>query len=241
MTSFKDAAITILKERKEALNCREITRIAIERNLLSTTGKSPQDTMSAQLSTDIKKNGGASKFRRLARGLYGLRDSVPPEPKKTNPKPKPIKETDQTLYIGKAGEHLVASKLLFLGYNASILDVDEGIDIVATKNDKLYNIQVKTSNVNAKSGRYTADLNVSSYQRFHAGNTFYVFVLRGETEHFVIFPFNEMQKNIDLKNVPTINQGKKYRLVFIMKDKQVFLKNLKNDISFHVDNWRQIA
>ena len=239
MASFKDAAITILQERKGPLNCREITRIAIERKLISTTGKSPWDTMSAQLSTDIKKNGGASKFRRLAPGLYGLRDSVPPEPKKPDPKPKPIVETDQPRYIGKAGEHLVASKLLFLGYNASILDVDEGIDIVATKNDKLYNIQVKTSN--AKSGRYTADLNVSSYRRFQAGNTFYVFVLRGETEHFVIFPFSEMEKNIALGNAPTINQGKKYRFVFIMKDKQVFLKNLKNSIPFHVDNWDQIA
>lgn len=54
-------------------------------------------------------------------------------------------QTAPTLYTGKAGEFAVASELIFRGYNASIMSVDEGIDITASKGDKFYFIQVKTT------------------------------------------------------------------------------------------------
>lgn len=38
-----------------------------------------------------------------------------------------------TQYTGRVGEHRVVSELLFRGYNASIMSVDEGLDIVATR------------------------------------------------------------------------------------------------------------
>ncbi|MDR2439557.1 MAG: hypothetical protein LBE12_09355 [Planctomycetaceae bacterium] len=49
------------------------------------------------------------------------------------------------LYFGKAGEFAVISELLFNGYNASIMSVDEGIDITASKNNKFFFIQVKST------------------------------------------------------------------------------------------------
>ena len=149
-------------------------------------------------------------------------------------------ESEKTHFIGKAGEYLVAGRLIFMGYNASILSVDEGIDIVAIKEDKLYNIQVKTAN--GKSGKYVAGTNVSSYQRNNAGNTFYVFVLREKNEEkYVILPFTEMQKNIALKNILTVDKGKRYRANFTLRDGKMFLGNLKNDITFFVDNWGLIV
>lgn len=49
------------------------------------------------------------------------------------------------IFYGKGGEFSVVSELLFRGYNASIMSVDEGIDITASKGDKFFFIQVKTS------------------------------------------------------------------------------------------------
>jgi len=69
-----------------------------------------------------------------------------------------------TQYAGRAGEHRVVSELLFRGYNASIMSVDEGLDIVATQGESLYNIQVKTANVK-KGGRYEATLSISSFEK----------------------------------------------------------------------------
>ena len=52
-------------------------------------------------------------------------------------------------FTGKAGEHLVCSELFFRGFNASIMSVDVGMDIVAVKENQLFGIQVKISNLNS--------------------------------------------------------------------------------------------
>lgn len=50
----------------------------------------------------------------------------------------------ETNFFGKAGEYAVMSELLFRDYNANNMAVDEGIDIVASKDNNFYFIQVKT-------------------------------------------------------------------------------------------------
>ena len=50
-----------------------------------------------------------------------------------------------TGYFGKAGEHAVSSELLFWGYNVSSMAVDQGVDLVASKNGKYFHLQVKTA------------------------------------------------------------------------------------------------
>ncbi len=42
----------------------------------------------------------------------------------------------------------MCSEMLFRGFNASIMSVDTGLDIIATKDNKLFGVQVKTSNLN---------------------------------------------------------------------------------------------
>src|SRR5690606_27378461 len=44
-------------------------------------------------------------------------------------------------YNGNAAEYLVVSELLFRGYNAQKLPVDEGLDVFAVKDNNLYLIQ----------------------------------------------------------------------------------------------------
>jgi hypothetical protein len=42
--------------------------------------------------------------------------------------------TSESQYVGRTGEYIV-SELIFYGYNANIISVDVGLDVVATKNN----------------------------------------------------------------------------------------------------------
>ena len=244
MVSFKLAAIKILRKSKEPLHYMEITKQTIEQNLIETSGSTPENTMNAQITSDIKFKKEKSAFIRVKPGIFKVNPKYTIEKQKQEEKQEILEieekeiETKSTQYIGKAGEHLVVSELLFKGFNANIMSVDEGIDIVATRNDKLYNIQVKTAN--EKYGKYVSDMNINSYQKHNSSNTFYIFVLRGEETNFLILPYVEVQKNIDQKNILVVDHGKRYRANITLRDKKIFLGNLKNDTTYFNNNWNLI-
>ena len=73
--SFKEAAITILKDADEPLSAKAITEIALKEDLIETAGATPEATMAAQLYTDINNNP-ASKFKKVGRGLFALRQQT---------------------------------------------------------------------------------------------------------------------------------------------------------------------
>ena len=70
--SQMDAAVQILKEAGQELNCKEMVRRMIEKRLWETKGRTPGATLSAALQRDIAKRGEASRFKKTARGLFGL-------------------------------------------------------------------------------------------------------------------------------------------------------------------------
>ncbi|MBN1445058.1 MAG: winged helix-turn-helix domain-containing protein, partial [Candidatus Omnitrophica bacterium] len=70
--SFKRAAYEVLKSNNKPLNMQEITNIAKKKGLLTTLGKTPENTMGAQLYTDIKKSGAGSPFVQLGKNKFGL-------------------------------------------------------------------------------------------------------------------------------------------------------------------------
>lgn len=72
--SYKSIAVKIITEAEKPLHYREITRIATERGLLKTYGKTPWATMNAQLSMDIINKGESSRFIRTDPGFYGLKN-----------------------------------------------------------------------------------------------------------------------------------------------------------------------
>ncbi|MGI8790635.1 MAG: restriction endonuclease [Actinomycetota bacterium] len=77
MASLRSAAETVLKDYTDGrpLHFREITKTALEKGLISPKGLTPEASMAAALSTDVKKGGekGAGpRFRAYGRGLYGL-------------------------------------------------------------------------------------------------------------------------------------------------------------------------
>lgn len=86
-----------------------------------------------------------NKQGRPQRGVYRLKQSHTPSliPKEGPP-------PTNNLFLGKAGEYAVMSELLFWGYNVSLMAVDQGIDLVTSKNGRYHHIQVKTAKAKRK-------------------------------------------------------------------------------------------
>jgi restriction system protein len=55
------------------LHYKEITDLIISKNLWETEGDTPERTVNAKLSVDIKRKGKQSRFARFSSGVYGLR------------------------------------------------------------------------------------------------------------------------------------------------------------------------
>lgn len=86
-----------------------------------------------------------------------------------------------TNFFGKAGEYAVMSELLFREYNANNMAVDEGIDIVASKDNNFYFIQVKT--VSLKSNRKVqATIKQKNFDKFINQQIRYVIAVKCDKE-----------------------------------------------------------
>lgn len=243
MVSFRQAAIEILREAKVPLHYKDITKRALEQNLIETTGSTPEATMYSIIITDIKLRGNNSPFKKEKEATFIFnKDYVEKKEDKRieeAEEEQEEKEKISTQYIGKAGEHLVVSELLFRGYNASIMNVDEGLDIVATKEGKLYNIQVKTSNHN-QFNQHASDIRISSFEKHNTNNTYYIFVLKENVTKFLIFPYSEMQKYIDKKIILSINKNTRYRVNITIRNEKIYLGNQSNEVSYYLNNWNSI-
>lgn len=83
-----------------------------------------------------------------------------------------------TNYTGTAGEYAVMSELLYQGYNVNSMTVDEGVDIVANKDNRFYFIQVKTAYLDEQL-KATFTIKNNRFDLFKSNNDMrYVFVVR---------------------------------------------------------------
>lgn len=91
--TFTDAAAEVLRLVGKPLHYKEITDIAIEKNLLSHVGKSPEVTMGARLAATLKKDSSENPLVRVKPGVFALREwdektiKAGLEPKKGQKKP----------------------------------------------------------------------------------------------------------------------------------------------------------
>jgi len=74
MGQFLSAAYQVLKEKGQPLSALEITREALARGILATTGLTPSQTMKSKLSTDILRRRDKSLFMRSDQGTFALRE-----------------------------------------------------------------------------------------------------------------------------------------------------------------------
>jgi len=98
--TFTEAALEVLRLVGKPLHYKKITEVAIERNLLSHVGKTPEVTMSSRLATMVKKDRGDAPIIKVKPGVFGLREfskevleaaehesgheyELPPEPENT--------------------------------------------------------------------------------------------------------------------------------------------------------------
>ncbi len=72
--TFTEAAAEVLRMAGKPLHYKEITELAIEKNLLSHVGKSPEVTMGARLAALLKKEDKANPIVRVKPGVFALRD-----------------------------------------------------------------------------------------------------------------------------------------------------------------------
>lgn len=204
--------------------------------------------VSLTLSSDVKKKRG-SQFKRVKnksgrnkKGYYKLK-SVPKTDKKKIlleiEKNIKIMPTAPALYTGKAGEYAVLTELLFHEFNASLMSVDQGIDIVASKNDKFFYIQVKTANY--KNGHFFASINSKQFERYNNKDTFYIFVLRflfrgKPINGFLIFKSSDIER---FKEMDVIKSGLAFSLTITISDEKIIL-NGKENVSFFFDRFQYI-
>lgn len=70
--SLGEAVKAVLVDAGHPMHVKEIVQRVLTSGLWSTSGKTPQDTVSARLATDIKVNGPGSDFIRTAPNTYGI-------------------------------------------------------------------------------------------------------------------------------------------------------------------------
>lgn len=72
--TFTEAAAEVLRIAGKPLHYKEITELAIEKNLLSHVGKSPEVTMGARLAALLKKEDNENPIVRVKPGVFALRE-----------------------------------------------------------------------------------------------------------------------------------------------------------------------
>lgn len=70
---WKEAIEKVLEEEKKALHYTDIAELVAERSYRTSSGATPQDTVSSTLTTDINTNKGNTKFAKVDKGIYILR------------------------------------------------------------------------------------------------------------------------------------------------------------------------
>ena len=70
--SVLDAAVRVLKQSREPMNCQQMVEKMLSQKLWSTSGKTPAATLSSAIQREIADRGKESRFQKTARGQFSL-------------------------------------------------------------------------------------------------------------------------------------------------------------------------
>lgn len=146
-------------------------------------------------------------------------------------------------YIGKAGECAVISELMFRGYNANTMLLDEGIDIIATKNNIYYYIQVKTTYL--KNGRLYVKIKKERFDKYIENQIRYVIVGRyGKDDdlHNIFFVFDPNTIERFARYEQCINESDEalnIKIEFEPRTGKYFMydNNKRADVSYYINKF----
>lgn len=201
MPTLKDEIEIILSQERKGLHVNTIADRVIARRQIDFTSK---ETLVRNISAicsriDRSRDGAIVRIKNRdgtnKRGWYRLKVPRTPRPPrlgqiKISPLSQEIPEITSTM-LGKAGEYAVISQLLLNGYIANIMSVDDGIDIIASKDSKVFFIQVKTATISDQNLRCSFSVKKSAFQKGHAMDVRYILVTRYADNRFLFFKFTE--------------------------------------------------
>ena len=226
-------------ERNE-MHVNEMAETAVQQHIVAGQDASViAIKLSSALAANVRRKGSLftkvkNRTGGLKRGVYKLKRVAATKLIRVN---APVVETG---YTGKAGEHAVFSELLFRGYNASIMAVDHGIDLVASKNNKYFHLQVKTANGD-DSRPYTTSIRREAFQ--HSSDTFYIIVLRRALKQryvndYLILPSSEIRRNIQSG---ALKEGATISLRITVDGKGKFLLNGATEVTHCINDFDSIC
>lgn len=196
------------------------------------------------LNQEDKKNGLFAKVRNGKRagkivykkGFYKNRkekqtgrmiiNPVEPTPTQLTTQPD-VYNRAETTYIGKAGECAVMSELLFRGYNVNTMIVDDGVDVIASKNNAFYFIQVKTTFI--RDGKFSVTIKSASMNLANENQMRYIIVARCnvngvETNLFFILDKKRISESVHNRSMHLGESGN-INIKVKMKDGKPYLYN----------------
>lgn len=157
--------------------------------------------------------------------------------------PEVDKADNQNLFVGKAGECAVMSELLFRGYNVNSMLVDDGVDIVASRNNMFYLIQVKTSHIKPNN-QVVFTIRPERFETFMGYNIRYIVVARGsinsiETNIYFTFDNKDIQRYISEGLVSKTSSGIniKIRIDRTAGTPVLYHESKSADVKFYMNNF----
>ena len=164
MPSFKSVAYEILKKAKKPLHYKEITEIALKENQLKTSGKTPHDTMHAQLMRDISSKGRNSRFVKVSPSNFALNKKI--KKAKEHIKDREAKSTKGKLIKGMSGRlpSEILESPLFNQRLKEIMRHNAGI-YALYRNEKLYYVGL-TKNLFGRLRRHLEDRHTGKWDSF---------------------------------------------------------------------------
>jgi len=244
MPDIAEMALEILHEHSTGLHVDDLSLMILEKyQNLQIDADSLSSKLSNKLSTEFRTKKTKSRFSKIKnkqgtfkKGIYKARKFKSSEAKHVSIK---IPEAPSSNFVGCAGEHAVLSELLFRGYNAAVMTVDEGIDLVASKNNRYFHIQVKTSSETANGFSFSVKKHI--FDNNDQGITFYVLLCRrfmnSYFQHdYVILPSSVIGTFI---NTGVINESASISLRVSIEHGK-FMLNKKVDISRYINNFDSV-
>ena len=181
MSDIAAMALEALKDHSRGLHVDELAlRILTKYQNLQIDAESLSSKLSNKLSTEFKNKKAKSRFSKIKnknggfkRGIYKAGKFKENEAQHVSIK---IPDAPSSNFKGCAGEHAVLSELLFRGYNSAVMTVDEDIDVVASKHNRYFHIQEKTSSESNNS--FSISIKKHIFENNDQGITFYVLLCR---------------------------------------------------------------
>lgn len=161
--------------------------------------------------------------------------------KRQQPDKQILKFPNKGLFIGRAAEIYIVAELMYRGFNASLLPVDLGIDVVAVKDNKTFYFQVKNISFDRSNSR-SIPITASSFLKNQSTNVFYAFVLQlGQDKQVLILPFLKIRELINEGIIRLDKESKDFLLGILRSDQLVQIKSKDKakttDVSSYLDDW----